>query len=62
MTVGALRSEGHDHLRPVAAKAAHDVAQEALPHRLDFLDAFERPVRVVEDFEEVDAQLGGGIR
>ena len=61
MTVRALRPKGDDHLRPVAAKAAHDVTQKAFPDGLDLLNFFQRPVRVVEGFQEGDAQLAGGV-
>ena len=61
MTVGALRPKGDDDLRPVAAETAHDVAQEALPDSLDFLDFFQRPVRVVEGFQERDAQFARSV-
>src|ERR1700726_2839697 len=61
MTVRALWSEGHHHLRTVAAQTAHDVALEAVLDRLDFLNAFQRSIRIVEDFQEGDPQLGGGV-
>ena len=50
MTVGALRPKRNDHLRPVAAKHADDVAQEPRPDCLDFLDFLECAIRVVKDF------------
>ena len=57
MTVGALRPKGDDHLRPVAPEAPHDVAQESVANRLDLLDFLQGAVRVVEGFQERDAQL-----
>src|SRR5438132_3342927 len=61
MTVGALWPEGDDDLRSVAAEAAHHVAEEAFPDRLDLLNFFQRPIRVVEGIEEGDAQLARGV-
>src|SRR5207245_1584044 len=61
MTVGAFGPKGHDHLRPMAAKAAHQVAQEPFLDPLDLFDFLQRAIRVVEYFQEGDAQLTGSV-
>jgi hypothetical protein len=45
----------------MAAQAAHDVPKESVPYRLNLLDLLQRPVRVVERLQELDAQLSGGV-
>jgi hypothetical protein len=61
MTVSAFRPKRDDHLRPVASKLADDVAQEPPANSLDFFDSFERTIRVIEDLQEADPELGSGV-
>ena len=61
MSIGALRAEADDHLGPVEAKATHDVADEAVSYRLDLLDLLQPTVRVVEHFQEANAELSRGV-
>src|SRR2546423_3172544 len=59
MTVSAFGPEGHDHLGPVAAKRANEVAEESVLDRLDLFDFLQRAIRIVECFQEGDAELAG---
>ena len=61
MTVGAFGPEGHDHLGPVATKRTHEVAEESFLDRLDVFDFLQRAIRVIECFQERDAELAGSV-
>jgi len=61
MSVGSFRPKAHDHLRTMKAKAAHDVTNATLSNRVDLLDLLQPAVRVIEHFQEADAEVGGGV-
>src|ERR1700693_2594106 len=61
MPVGALGAKRDDHLRPVAAKHAHDVAQKTCPSRIDFLYFLEGAIRIVKDFKKTNPKFSCGV-